>query len=247
MSKRHRKNGSHTKAKKLSIEVDASLTAEPTTLYLWALCNVYSKQFPDPKQPVRSELVAAFTARVLRLLALQAFGGDLLKCAPQALTDAVHEAGLPLSSDLGKRECAHMFREMSTALIAEILELDTWLHEPGLDGCGEWLVIHGYSFETASKLIKKANSRRRGRPVSKRVIALGALEARRLEANRSWSSLASEFCKCDKLPHDELCNEALRKSVAELESVLEKYRKIPIPAEPLARLSELFSMPRLLS
>jgi hypothetical protein len=91
-------------------------------------------------------------------------------------------------------------------------------------------------FEEAYNLIERSKKYQVGRPPAKRKITLAALEARK-EESRSWPNLAEEFCDCEKSKHDDLCSEALRKSAAQLESTLKKYREIPIPADYFAQLS----------
>jgi hypothetical protein len=127
-------------------------------------------------------------------------------------------------------------------LVSQIVELDSWLHEPGIDetGCGNWLTAHGYSYEEASKLMKSAKKYQQGRRPAKRLMTVAALEARRLDGSSSWSNLAKEFCDCGESQHDDLCSEALRKSAAQLESALKRYRQIQVPVDLLAPLSNIF-------
>jgi hypothetical protein len=54
-------------------------TIRHTHLFLWNLCVGYSKEFPDPKRPIRGELVAAFIVRVVRLLTVDIFAAKILK------------------------------------------------------------------------------------------------------------------------------------------------------------------------
>jgi hypothetical protein len=196
----------------------------PAKLFLWDLCATYAKEFPDPKQPIRSELVRAFVLRIVRLFAIFLYTGDTLNDA--RLTSEVK----CMAADKIKRDLQD--------LVSQLVELDSWLHKPGSDemACGNWLTFHGYSFEEACNLIEGSKKYQAGRPPAKRKITVAALDAR-IDGTRSWSNLAKEFCDCGKSKHDDLCSEALRKSAAHLESTLKKYREIPIPADEFAQLS----------
>jgi hypothetical protein len=215
------------------------VTIRPTDLFLWNLCAEYTKEYPDPRQPVRSELVDAFIPRVIRLLTLHLFAAELLDHAGSQVETSLE------ARELEAREAVKALVgdvQSSRGLISQVVELDGWLHKPGIDemGCGNWLADRGYSFEDASKLIKGAKKYESGRRPSKRQITVAALEARKFNGNRSWSNLANAFCDCEKFRHDDLCSEALRKSAAQLESVLQKYREIPIPLDLIAPLSNVF-------
>ena len=214
-------------------------TLRPTYLYLWKLCAGYSSKFPDPKQPVRSELVAAFIPRVIRFLTLRLYAADILSGIDYIFRDGIAAPDEVRSVVLNS--AGDELLRSSEDLVSESVELDGWLHDPGLDvnGCGNWLTDHGYSFQEASELIEKSKKYQAGRRPSKRKITVAALETRRLDGCRSWSSLANEFCDCGKPRHDAFCGETLRKSVRKLESVLKKYRDIPVPADLLASLSNI--------
>ena len=213
---------------------------KPTDLFLWSLCAGYSGEFPDPKQPIRSELVAAFTPRVVRLLTLKLYAAQILSGVNNLFEELFH-APKAIRSAANNSAC-EILEQNIRELVSQIVELDSWLHKPGIDetGCGNWLTTRGYSFEEASKLIKNAKKYQPGRRPAKRQITVSALEARKLDGTHSWSNLANEFCGCGRSQHDDLCSEALRKSAAQLESALKKYREIPVPADPFAPLSNIF-------
>ncbi|HET9409795.1 MAG TPA: hypothetical protein VFO39_21340 [Candidatus Sulfotelmatobacter sp.] len=142
-----------------------------------------------------------------------------------------------MASELGK-----VLRKYSSDLVSEIVEIDTWLHEPGVDdlGCGDWLVEHGYGFQEVKELLTRAKKYQSGRRPTKRLSTVAALELKTLNQNYTWRQLVLEFCDCEKSAHDKHCMEALRKSVAQLRSTLKKYRTLPVPAEMLAPLADLF-------
>src|SRR5437773_2005082 len=50
-----------------------------TELFLWQLCQQYAREYPNPEHPVRSELVAAFVPRAVRLMLLRHLASDVLK------------------------------------------------------------------------------------------------------------------------------------------------------------------------
>lgn len=214
-------------------------TLRPTHLYLWSLCAIYSGKFPDLKQPVRSELIAAFIPRVIRFLTLRLYAAEILRGIDYIFRDGI--AASDEVRSMAVNSAGDELLQCSEDLVSEIVELDSWPHDSGLDvnGCGNWLTDRGYSFQEASELIEKSKKCQAGRRPSKRKITVAALETRRLDGRRSWSSLANEFCDCGKPRHDAFCRETLRKSAGKLESVLKKYRDIPVPADLLAPLSNI--------
>lgn len=207
-----------------------------TELFLWQLCKTYAQEFPDPLRPVRSELVAAIIPRVVRLLVLRYLASDLLADIKYAVDI------FPESSDVLVAKAADILHTHKRELVSQIGELDSWLHEPGVDEmeCGNWLTANGYLFQEASELLTRAKRHQAGRRPTKRQNTVAAVEARRLDASYSWSKLAKDFCDCEKPRHDDLCAEALRKSASQLESVLRKYRKLPVPAALIAPLANEF-------
>ena len=209
----------------------------PTEHFLWQLCKTYAREFPDPKRPVASELVAAFMPRVVRLLLLGYLAPDILRIARPA-AEAIPDRSAEIMSESG-----NTLHRYSRELIGEIVELDSWLHEPGIDeaGCGDWLVEHGYGYQQVKEVLTRAKTYQAGRRPSKRLSTVAALEAKTLNKNCTWRKLVEEFCDCENTRgHNKWCMEALRKSVAHLKLTLEKYRTLPIPAEPLAPLADLF-------
>jgi hypothetical protein len=64
---------------------------------------------------------------------------------------------------------------------------------------------------------------RKGRPVSKRVVATLALE-KRLQDQKGWSwmRLATQFCECKKERHDSHCQQRLRQEVRLLQKTLKE-------------------------
>jgi hypothetical protein len=207
-----------------------------TELFLWQLCKTYAEEFPDPLRPVRSELVAAFVPRAVRLLVLRHVMSDVVGGLEAAL-EVIPERRANMAA-----EAAKLLQTYSRDLVSQVVELDSWLHEPGLNemGCGNWLTDHRYSYERASELISRAGRYQPGRPPAKRLITVAALDSRRLDSSLSWRKLLKDFCDCEKKEHDDYCLDALRKSATKLESTLKKYRKLPIPADVIAPLASKF-------
>jgi hypothetical protein len=185
---------------------------------------------------VRSELVSAFLPRAVCLMLMTHLAGDVLKGVAY-----VFEL-FPKLKDTVMAEAAKEFERNMSDLISQLVELDSWLYDPGVDelGCGNWLIANGYSYEKLRELMKKAKSYQGGRPPTKKNIAVQVLDARRLGRNLTWRTLTDKFCDCEKLQHDDLCIEALRKSAAQLESLLKKYRQLAVPAETFAAVAQLF-------
>jgi hypothetical protein len=208
----------------------------PTEHFLWQLCKTYAQEFPDPKRPVRGELVAAFVPRVVRLLVLLHVMPGVLK--------RVHSEPIvfPEFWNNMAAEAANLFESYACDLISEVVELDSWLHDPDLDetGCGNWLTANGFQYQEVSQLIKRTKKYQSGRRPTNHLSTVAALDSKRLDKNRTWESLAGEFCQCDKPSHDKHCREVMRKSVAQLELILTKYRTLAIPAEVIAPLADMF-------
>lgn len=74
-------------------------------------------------------------------------------------------------------------------------------------------------------ILVKAGKKSKGRPITKRQVAIQALEKRLLDSSRSWSNreLAQQFCNCDKEKHDEKCSQSLRQTIIQLRKILAKY------------------------
>lgn len=148
----------------------------------------------------------------------------------------------PESGDALVMEAAKVLQTYSGDLVSQIVELDSWLNEPGVNEaqCGDWLTLNGYLYQEVSELLTMAKRYQAGRRPTKRPFTIAALEERRLNGSRSWRKLVQNFCDCTKTEHDDCCREALRKSAAQLESTLKKYRELPVPADVVAPLANMF-------
>ena len=83
----------------------------------------------------------------------------------------------------------------------------------------------GVAEDECKKLVSGSGRRRKGRPVTKRAVAIIALEKQLLEPERNWSyrQLAQQLCNCEKKVHDNLCGQSLRQSMLQLKKLLAKY------------------------
>lgn len=84
----------------------------------------------------------------------------------------------------------------------------------------------GYSPTVAMAHARAVNTRRRGRPVQKRRLAVDALELRLAGPTWSWWKIADKLCKCGKHPHciaDSDCWQAIRQQVRVLKKFLKEY------------------------
>jgi hypothetical protein len=205
-------------------------------LFLWQLCKTSAQEFPDPLRPIRSELVAAFVPRVVRLLVLRHVASDVVR-GLEAAVEAIPERRAEMAA-----ETTNVLQTCIHDLVSQIVELDSWIHEPGVNEgeCGNWLTSAGYGYEKVKEFLNKAKQYQNGRRPAKRPFTLAALESKTLDSSRTMRQLVLDFCDCKRSAHDELCIDALRKSVAQLKSTLKKYRTIPIPAEIFAPLTNMF-------
>ncbi len=87
-----------------------------------------------------------------------------------------------------------------------------------------------YPYEMIKLLQELAPRPRRGAPPKKRALAIEALEARRLDANKtqfSWMRFTLKHCKCGKPHHDVCCKETIRQEAMALKRIMEKYHLLP--------------------
>jgi hypothetical protein len=60
-----------------------------------------------------------------------------------------------------------------------------------------------------------ARSIKKGRPVTRRPVAVRALQMK-IDTGKNWLAIAQEVCDCKKKKHDKSCREAIRQSVISL-------------------------------
>ena len=53
----------------------------PMAFFPWKLCHQYAQEYPNPQHPIRSELIAAFVPRLVRLLLLPALASGVMTVA----------------------------------------------------------------------------------------------------------------------------------------------------------------------
>ena len=87
----------------------------------------------------------------------------------------------------------------------------------------QWMRAQGFPEMFWKSFYKRAGKQNKGRPISKRQIAVAVLEKKMTEPGRAWRELAEEFCDCKKQQHDKRCKENLRQSVNDLKKVLKRY------------------------
>ena len=98
----------------------------PTELFLWQMCQQYAREYPNPRHPVRTELIGAFVPRLVRRLLLQQLASDVTRLA-SALELPVRSQGAPVP------EAANLLKMYNEELVSQIVELDSYLHEPGIN------------------------------------------------------------------------------------------------------------------
>jgi hypothetical protein len=148
-----------------------------TEIFLWQLCKTYAQEFPDPMRPVRSELVAAFVPRAVRLLVLQYVASDVVS-GIEAAVEVMPERRTAITA-----ETTNVLQKYTHDLISQIVELDSWMHEPGVTEveCGNWLTANGYTYEQVKDLLNRAKHYQSGRRPAKRLFTVAAVEAQRLD------------------------------------------------------------------
>jgi hypothetical protein len=174
---------------------------------------------PDPQHPVRTALREAYIDRGAQLF-------DFV--SSEEIIDGVGQV--------------HPHWQEYIRLVDEANELAGWASDPisaeqaeRLDSVmGDALQQLGHSYSEVRKLLETTSTAPRGRPVTKRRTAVEALELRLADqAKWSWARLAREFCGCGSSLHSHKCQEAIRKEVGHLQSLLKKYQiTLPAPATP---------------
>lgn len=142
--------------------------------------------------------------------------------------------------------------EQRKELISEVLELLSWLGPAAppmseSEGLGTMRVLEKdylsaglspvevvsaiHSLEFTGLLDMLLRKRGRGRPITRRYLAVTAFDNRLTDPRKSWMRVTLELCPSRKSPHDARCKDQLLQRVKELKLVLKKYQ-IVIPVRP---------------
>lgn len=163
----------------------------------------------DPKRPIYSALLEAALQRFDQL-----FNGSIIHRMEHAKN--VEEA---------REICSELI-----ALAQEATEILEWLspHTPlPLDlaiQVAEVFRKPNLPEEVWRGIIRRAERRERGRPITKRLIAIQALELKLFDGKK-WTHqrIAQKLCDCGNEIHDKKCSESIRQSVLGLKRILKKY------------------------
>jgi hypothetical protein len=154
-----------------------------------------------------------------------------------ALRRATGDAYIEFMLDAANTDC----EQGSDQLADKFLELGRWAYPPSTAAelkelsqdlstatvrkCG----IPELDFNPQFSLLKRLAERRKGRPVSRRLDAIRALELKQADPKRwTWPELAQKFCSCGEKKHTATCSERLRREVGHLKRLLRKH-SIPQP------------------
>jgi hypothetical protein len=143
---------------------------------------------------------------------------------------------LEATSALGLNLAPQEFREKVERLLTEANELGAWLVDPekqpsaseieaDIDSWVNSYVSSGFkAVGQYAELLRKAWARRpRGRPSTRRVAAVRALEAKLADPTLNWDDLADNFYPSAKEENIDSPAQALRQQVIALRRVLKKY------------------------
>ena len=83
-----------------------------------------------------------------------------------------------------------------------------------------------------TRLAEGMRKRPRGRPTTKRLAAVRALELRQNPKLWPWPKVVSAVCPCGNSGHNEQCSEILQAEVRQLQGVLQRFG-IPLPPKNL--------------
>lgn len=166
-----------------------------------------SKFPPDPLHPIRTRLREAYFDRAARVVDAEF---EFL----QGMGDASQTPQL----------------ERFKCLLDEVNELAGWVFDPitpeehdRLSGVqADFLQRFGLSFLEAKEYMERTSSSQRGRPVSKREVAVNAKELKMADPRQSWTTVARRLCTCGRA-HTPDCKERIRQGVMELDKILIKY------------------------
>lgn len=128
------------------------------------------------------------------------------------------------------------FLAKAVLLLTEANELGAWLVDPqngpsvseiqaDIDSWVRWYVSAGFkgAGEFTERLGKAWMRKPRGRPIERRLAAIGALEAKLADPKLSWKELAERFYPSAKDENIDSPEQALRQEVIALRKVLRKY------------------------
>lgn len=125
------------------------------------------------------------------------------------------------------REISGNAREMMK-VAEEIKELLGWIYKgkrplrARLDAAYQ-LLDAGWPEEKVEELLFTGPRRKRGRPSTRRQIAIWALETQLISPHLTWPQLAKQFCQCGERRHTTACAKNIDTAVGELKKVLRKY------------------------
>lgn len=164
---------------------------------------------PDPKRPVFSALLEAELERFDKFFDTSLF----IDSRKFKTDDEVKE-----------------FLNDYLKLILEGIEILEWIFPEGKTSSEDALKITNALKEAGApkdiwmNVIKRADKRRKGRPITKRQIAVKALELKLSDPDKwSYQKLAQRLCNCEKSNHDNSCSQSLRQTMLQLKKVLKKY------------------------
>ncbi len=82
----------------------------------------------------------------------------------------------------------------------------------------------GWSASEALDLAKKSQNRPRGRPITKRLVAVHCYELHLTNPQKwSWMRLAQKYCDCGAAQHEEKCSGRIQRQVRHLKLLLRKH------------------------
>jgi hypothetical protein len=168
----------------------------------------------DPKRPIFSALLEAE-----------------FQMADRVFDDSLANSLTKRAAEVKSASEANMLFDEFTVLFQEAREILNWIfphQQKSFDFILTTAKIMKYADfpeDMIKSVMKRLEHKPRGRPVTKRQIAIKALEKQMLEPERRWSyrQLAQKFCKCGKDKHDSSCAQALRQSMLQLRKILAKY------------------------
>lgn len=203
----------------LLLPSDEELRRAHPAIWMW-----YDHDLPNARHPVASRLALAYVRRLSHLYAPPGWQSPPYAEKAQPLPELLASTAQPYWL-AHPDEFRRLYRELRELLgwlgAIPFLFEDEVLHRHTRQALGD----QGLLVEEIDKLLADAARLRRGRPPTKRAIAVVALESKAHHPKRKLMDLVNEHCDCGKPPedHNEYCADSMRVAIRELRRALRKY------------------------
>lgn len=117
----------------------------------------------------------------------------------------------------------------------EYIQIEEYSHGPTNERVNQVVISmlnNGFPVNLVRRVLRVSRQRGRGRPASKRQLAVKVLETKLANPHLSWRQLAMRLCDCEEMDHGaEKCKDKMRKDVDRVNRLLTKY-EMELPPHP---------------